>query len=202
MVGYNNPGWTLPRRLVPLSLLLWSSGAAALDVDTTIYGAGTRTSTAGSIRAYSTSSPNTVSTSTFPTASGGLSGIAVDPVAELIFACELSGTTVHVYDATTLVAINYLDFTVSACGPLEIDPFRRILYVGGVDAYSINDHQLSQSSSPYGTLLSRSSSSGSTCASGGDANQLVRDPVTNLLWCYNSEGSSTNKAIVYWDISQ
>ncbi|MBK7755362.1 MAG: hypothetical protein IPI35_02915 [Deltaproteobacteria bacterium] len=55
---------------------------------------------------------------------------------------------------------------------------------------------------PHGQLRHASASDGKStgkaCADGSDGNQLVRDPINNLLYCYDTEGGSATTYVYAW----
>ncbi|MBK9367234.1 MAG: hypothetical protein IPN01_13100 [Deltaproteobacteria bacterium] len=118
---------------------------SAADPDNTIYVVGKYATGQGAIRAYDLSDSNATDNDgrTIPTtaATNGFVGVALDPLTQILYVCEQGNQTIQAHDANNLTPFSPMDIALDAtttCGALEIDPFRRILYVGGVDAYSIN----------------------------------------------------------------
>ncbi|MBK7755072.1 MAG: hypothetical protein IPI35_01390 [Deltaproteobacteria bacterium] len=187
-----------------LVLMLAPGLGHAADPDNTVYVVGKYATGQGVIRAYDLSDSNATDNDgrTIPAtaATNGYVGVALDPLTQILYVCEQGNQTIKAYDAGGLTAFSPFDIALDAtttCGALEIDPFRRILYVGGVDAYSINGDS---STGNFGTLLSASDgkSTGKACADGSDGNQLVRDPINNILYCYDTEGGSATTYVYAW----
>ena len=153
-----------------LVLMLAPGLGHAADPDNTVFVVGKYATGQGMIRAYDLSDSNATDQDgraiQTTAATNGYVGVALDPLTQILYVCEQGNQTIKAYDGNGLTGLSPFDITLDAtttCGALEIDPFRRILYVGGVDAYSINGDSFTGN---FGTLLSASDgkSTGKACA--------------------------------------
>lgn len=169
-----------------IAAALVSTPALAIDPNISVYVASascnfTNTSYLSAFTVGDFSAPSLAATSSQGCSS---SSLALDPLVQVLYVRAFNGGNIYAFDAQSLTRMPSLDINTgpNSGGAMEIDPFRRLLYaVVGEDiaAISINND------STYGNILALSPTQ--TGYNGTDQNQLVRDPVRNILFSTDSE---------------
>ena len=172
-----------------LLALLMPSVALAIDPDTSIYIASYdfAFSNVDGTAAVSASAPTTIIAEAAAGNVGGALGcLALDPINSVLYGRSTNSTKIYAFSAVDLTRLSSLDLTSTSGngGCLEIDPFRRVLISHE------GDSKIRAWSIDYGATYGSVIANGTAISGyeGTDENQLVRDPILNLLYSVPNEG--------------